>query len=59
LQGIQNLFSVRQISTLQLNNFSRKGCPLYAIEVINSKEGGELKTEDHPMLWEFKDVFPE
>jgi hypothetical protein len=59
LQGIQKPVSVRQISTLQLKKFSRKGCPLYAIQVLNSTEGKELKVEDHPVLWEFKDVFPE
>ena len=32
---------------------------MYAIQVINSEEGIELKGEDHPVLWEFKDVFLE
>jgi hypothetical protein len=32
---------------------------MYAIHVIISKESGELKVEDHPFLWEFRDVFPE
>jgi hypothetical protein len=59
LQGIQNPVSVRKISTLQLKKFSRKGCPLYAIQVLNATESKELKIEDHPVLWEFKDVFPE
>jgi hypothetical protein len=27
--------------------------------VINSTKSKELKAGDHPMLWEFKDVFPE
>jgi hypothetical protein len=44
---------------LQLKKFSRKGCPLYAIQVLNSTEGKEMKVEDHPVLWEFRDVFPE
>jgi hypothetical protein len=59
LQGIQKPVSVRKISVLQLKKFSRKGCPLYAIQVLNSIEGKELKVEDHPVLWEFKDVFLE
>jgi hypothetical protein len=25
--------------------------------VLNSVEGSEMKAKDHPMLWEFKDVF--
>jgi hypothetical protein len=26
--------------------------------VINSAKGKEMKIEDHPLLWDFKDVFP-
>jgi hypothetical protein len=57
LQGIRKPVSVRKISALQLKNFSQKGFPLYAIQVLNSVEGKELKAEDHLVLWEFKDVF--
>jgi len=32
---------------------------LYAIQVLNSIESKEMKVEDHPMLWEFKEVFLE
>jgi len=32
---------------------------LYEIQVLNSVEGKELKTKDHPVLWEFRDVFLE
>jgi hypothetical protein len=32
---------------------------LYAIQVLNSVEKKEMKVEDHPVLWEFRDVFPE
>jgi hypothetical protein len=38
LQGIRKPVSVRQISTLQLKKYSRRGCPLYAIQVLNSTE---------------------
>ena len=31
---------------------------MYAIQVLNIIESKELKVKDHPMLWEFKDVFP-
>jgi hypothetical protein len=58
LQGIQKSVSMRQISTLQLKRFNRKGCPLYAMQVLNATESKELKVEDHPVLWEFRDVFP-
>jgi hypothetical protein len=60
LQGIQNHVSVRQISALQVKKYCRKGCPLYAIQVLkfveNDKPSGP---EDHPILREYKDVFPE
>jgi hypothetical protein len=59
LQGIWKQFSVRQISMIQLKKCSRKGCPMYAIQVLNSIEDKDLKVEDHPVLWEFRDVFLE
>jgi len=51
LQGIRKPVSVRQISTLQLKKFNRKGCPLYYIQVLNATENKNVKAEDHPMLW--------
>jgi hypothetical protein len=36
LQGIQKPVSIRKISVLQLKKFSRKGCSLYAIQMLNS-----------------------
>jgi hypothetical protein len=59
LQGIQNHVSVRKISTLQLKKYRRKGCPLYAIQVLNSIERNKLEIKDQPMLYEFRDVFLE
>jgi hypothetical protein len=38
LQEIQRPVSVRQISTLQMKNNCRKGCPLYAIQVLEYVE---------------------
>jgi hypothetical protein len=35
-QGIRKPISIRKILALQLNKFNRKGCPLYAIQVLNS-----------------------
>jgi hypothetical protein len=58
LQSIQKLVSIGKISMLQLKKFSRNGCPLYAIQVLNSIESKDLKVEDHQMLWEFIYVFP-
>jgi hypothetical protein len=59
LQGIEKHVSVRQISTLQVNKYCRKGCPLYEIQVLNSVENSKPILEDHPILREYKDVFPE
>ena len=59
LQGIPKQVSIRKISPLQIKNFSRKGCPLYNIQVLNSVESKELKAKYHPVLWEFKDMFLE
>jgi hypothetical protein len=50
LQGIQNPISVRRISTLQMKNYCRKGCPLYAIKVLESVEDDKPNLEDHPIL---------
>ena len=44
---------------IQLKKCSRKGCPMYAIQVLNSIKDKYLKVKDHPMLWEFMDVFLE
>jgi hypothetical protein len=59
LQEIQKPILVRQISELQINKFSQRGCPLYAIQVLSTTESKEMKIEDHPILWEFRDVFLE
>ena len=58
LQGIQNHVSVTQISTLQVKKYCRKGCPLYAIQVLNSVGNEKPSLEDHPILREYKYVFP-
>ena len=59
LQGIQNHVLVRQISSLQVKKYCRKGCPLYAIHVLNSIEDSKLSLEDHPLLIEYKYLFLE
>jgi hypothetical protein len=58
LQGIQKLVSVRRISTLQMKKYCRKGCPLYAIHVLESVVDDKPNLEDHPILREYKDMFP-
>jgi hypothetical protein len=59
LQGIRKPVSVRQISALQMRKYCRKGCPLYAVQVLKTTEGADPSPEDHPILREYRDVFPE
>jgi len=58
LQGIQKPILVRQIPSLQVKKYCIKGCPLYAIQVPNSVDNDKPSLEDHPILREYKDVFP-
>ena len=49
-------FSLRFISSLQLQKSMRKGCKIYVILVLNEK--GVVKVIEHlPMVREFADVF--
>jgi len=59
LQGIQKHVLVRQVSSLQVKNYCIKGCPLYAIQVLNYVEDNKPSLVDHPILREYKDVFLE
>jgi hypothetical protein len=59
LQGIQKPIVVRQISALQMKKYCRKECSVYAIQVLESVEDDKPNLEDHPILREYKDVFPE
>jgi hypothetical protein len=56
-QWIQNPISVRQISTLKVKKYYRKGCHLYAIQVLDFVEDTKPRLEDHPILRVY--VFPE
>jgi hypothetical protein len=59
LQGIQKPVSVRQIVALQMRKYCRKGCPLYAIQVLKTIEGAKPSLDDHLILREYRDVFSE
>jgi hypothetical protein len=59
LQGIRKPVSVRQISALQMRKYCRKGCPVYAIQVLKTIEGAKPSLNEHPILREYKDVFLE
>jgi hypothetical protein len=59
LPGIRKSVSVRQISALQMRKYCRKGCPLYAVQVLKTIKGADPSPEDHPILKEYRDVFLE
>ena len=42
-----------------MKKYCRQGCPLYAIQVFNFFEDNKTILEDHPILREYKYVFPE
>jgi hypothetical protein len=50
---------MRGVSTLQMKKYCRKGCPLYAIQVLESVKDDRSSLEDHPIIREYRDVFPE
>jgi hypothetical protein len=50
---------VRQISSLQVKKYCKKGCPFYAIQVLDFVEENEPSLEEHMILREYKYVFPE
>ena len=59
VKGIPKVISVRPVSAMQLKKFCRKGCQLY-VSHIEEAEGNETpRLEDHPVLQDFKDVFPD
>jgi hypothetical protein len=42
-----------------MKKYCRKGYPLYAIQVLESVEDEKPNLEDHPILREYKYMFPE
>jgi hypothetical protein len=40
-----------------MRKYCRKGCPLYAIQVLESVEDDKPSLKDHPTLREYRDVF--
>ena len=48
---------VRQISTMQLKKFYRKGCRLYATHVLETLENETPRLEGFHVFQEFRDVF--
>ena len=50
VRGIPKVIFVRQISTMRLKNFNRKGCILYASHVLEETEDKTPKLEDFHVL---------
>ena len=48
---------VRQVSTMRLEKFCRKGWRLYATHVLEAMENETPKLEDYLLLQQFRDVF--
>jgi hypothetical protein len=42
-----------------MRKYCRKGCPLYATQVLKKTEGVKPSPEEHPILREYRDVFLE
>jgi hypothetical protein len=40
-----------------MRKYCRKGCPLYAIQVLKTIEGTKPNPDDHPILREYRDLF--
>ena len=60
VNDILKLVSVRHISAMQLKKCMRKGCKLYAVRVADLfLNENQTSLNEHPVLGEFLDVFPE
>ena len=59
VRGIPKAISMRQISTMQLKKFCRKGCQLYASHIEEAAKNENTRLEDYPVLQDFEDVFPD
>ena len=44
---------------MQLKKFYRKGCQLYAAQILEATDDETLRLEDYQVLQEFRDVFPD
>jgi hypothetical protein len=59
IQGIPRDVTVREISAIQLKKCYRKGYQLFAAQVGETPKDKVSSIEDHEVLKEFEDVFPE
>ena len=54
--GIERVVSLRFISMMKVKRCLRQDCKLYLVEAASDQKGPSL--DQHPVLSEFKDVFP-
>ena len=59
VRGIPKVVPIRNISSMQLKKFYRKGFQLYATHVLEATENETRRLEDFHVLQEYMDVFPD
>ena len=61
LLGVQRPVSLRMISANQLKRSVRKGCQLFLVSLSDLEEAKSrtVTLDDHPLLREYADVFPD
>jgi hypothetical protein len=59
VQGIPRVVTIREISTLQLKKYYRKGCQIFATHIEETPKDKVPNLEDHAVLEDFEDVFKE
>ena len=59
INGILKPVSVRQIFCMQLKKFMRKGYKIYVVRFTDLLNENQTSIDEHPVLSEFLDVFPE
>ena len=58
VKGISRKVTIREISTLQMKRYIRKGCKVFVVYIMNDNDNkSKLKIEDIPVLNEFEDIF--
>lgn len=58
LQGMKSPITCIMISVVQVKHCRRKGCSLYAIQIIEEKGTNTYPFENDPNLSQYSDVFP-
>jgi hypothetical protein len=58
-KAFRSQFQLDKYQHYNLRNLVEKDAPCMQYKCLTQQKRKELKVEDHPVLWEFKDVFPE